>query len=209
MFWRSLVSPSSHPRDGLRPASSAGFGLIELIVSISIMVLVSAIVLAKNNSFNGAVLLRSQAYDVALHLREIQLSAVSAASDGAGGFRTVLGVRFHSNPAANGAYTTFEDDDSDYEYDAGEEYGGQGFLDDRFEIREIRVDTGAGMTVHTDPVVIFFERPNFDAEIYDDSGASLGASAVEIDIARRGVSGSGVEVVRTVEVTATGQIAVQ
>ena len=55
-----------------------GFGLVELLVSISIMLLVTMVVLVNHESFNNGALLRSQAYEVALRLREVQLSAVGA-----------------------------------------------------------------------------------------------------------------------------------
>ncbi len=61
-------------------AATRGFGLIELLVSISLMVLVLAIVLVQQTAFNGSVLLRSQAFEIALQIREVQLNAVSVAA---------------------------------------------------------------------------------------------------------------------------------
>lgn len=184
---------------------TAGFTLVELLVSISIMVLVAGVIIARQSAFNGAVLLRSQAYDVALDIREVQLSAVSA-SGRSGQFRSVLGIAFNTNSSQNGFYKIFADADSDGFFDAAEAFGQQGILDKRFEIRAIRA---VGSSVPISEVSIVFVRPNFDARFFRGPGTEINVSSIEIDIARKGVVGTGVETVRTVEVTSTGQITVQ
>ena len=184
--------------------SRGGFGLIELMVSIAVMAIVSAIILVRQNSFNGGVLLRSQAYEVALSAREVQLNAVSSVGV-AGDFRTLQGLHFDTTLANNGGFRVFRDADNDGFFDTTESMGQQGALDSRFEIRAIRTvgDSYAGSSVS-----IVFERPNFDARFFDSAG-EVNASSIEIDIARRGVAGSGPDVVRTLEITSTGQIIVQ
>lgn len=183
--------------------TQGGFSLIELLVSLSIMTIVLSVVFARQNSFNGAVILRNQAYELALQIREIQLNAVSVSGEN-GVFRSVLGVFLDSDPTKNGYYSIFKDADDDGYYDAGEEYGIQGFLDKRFEIREIR----AGGVVKND-LAIVFARPNFDAHFMSASGVELDVASVEIDVAVRGLTGVGPSVLRTVEITSTGQIAVK
>lgn len=175
------------------------------MVSISIMVIIVSIVLVRQGSFNSAVLLRSQAYEIALQLRQIQLNAVSASGD-AGDFRTLLGTNFNSNAGSNTTYRIFRDLDGDSDYDVNEEFGLQGLLDPRFEIREIR-SYGTGAT-HGELSVVF-ERPNFDARFYNGSGSVINASRVEIDVARKEATGTGPGDIRTVEVTSAGQISVQ
>lgn len=184
-----------------------GFGLIELLVSISVMVLVTSVILARHDAFNGATLLRSQAYDVALALREMQLLAVSATNDSSG-FRSIYGVTFDA--ATPGAYVIFRDDNYNYFYDAGEEFGQQGFLDERFLIDDIRlVGSGGDAGPRTD-VTILFERPNFDALIYKslNSPAAAGIYAVELDVRVRGTTGNSAGEIRTIEITRTGQVTV-
>lgn len=194
-------------RSPYTPHSSgvSGFGLVELMVSISIMVIVASIVLARQSAFNGAVLLRSEAYQIAFQVREVQLSAVSASGD-TGTFRDIRGVHFSSSTDA--IYRIFRDVNANGFYDGvSEDFGLQGILDPRFEIRDIRA---IGDTLSGDEVSIIFVRPNFDARFFDAAGSELtSAAAIEIDVARRGVVGAGPDVVRTVEVTSTGQIAVQ
>lgn len=181
------------------------------MVSITVMIIVASIILSRHSAFNSSVLLRNQAYEIALHIREVQLSSVSASGD-TGSFRTVYGLYFTSDTIGtpdNGHYQVFEDSTSGADangfYDSGEEYGATGKLDERFEIREVRI----GGVAESD-VSMVFVRPNFDAIFFDDTdGNPVSVSSVEIDIARRGIAGSGPDVVRTVEVTSTGQIAVQ
>lgn len=184
---------------------TAGFGIVELLVSISIMALVSGVILVQQNSFNGSVLLRNQVYQVALTVREVQMGAVSAVGVG-GQFRSLLGLHFStSNPSG---YNIFRDADGDMYFDSTEAFGKQGGIDDRFEIRAIRSVTGTAETSVSN-VSIVFERPNFDARFYGSAGEFSTATAIEIDIAKRGSSGGGADSVRTLEVTSTGQITVQ
>jgi prepilin-type N-terminal cleavage/methylation domain-containing protein len=191
------------------PNLSAGFSLVEMMISVTIMVIVISVVSVRQGAFNGAVLLRGQAYEAALLIREIQLTAVSATGD-AGVFRSVYGVHIDTDSASNGRYAIFQDSPSGSNangfYNAGEEFGQQAFLDSRFEIREIRT---LGDTMQsTGGLSVVFIRPNFDARFFDSAG-EVNASAVEIDIARRGSVGTDVGDVRTVEVTSSGQISVQ
>lgn len=183
--------------------TSSGFGLIELMVSISIMLLVSTLILVRHESFNAAVLLRSQAYEIALTLREVQLSAVSAESNGSGSFRSIEGVYFNTDNDT--AYKIFRDSDGDSFYDAAEEYGKPGSIDSKFEIRGMRA---VGDTIDGNAVSVVFERPNFDAKFYD-RGGRINASALIVEVSKRNATGNTSAEVRTVEITATGQITVQ
>lgn len=190
------------------PLSIAGFGLIELLVSISIAVLVMGVIMARHGSYNGAVLLRSQAYEVALHAREIQLAAVSAVGD-AGNYRNVYGVYYNTTTPLY--YFSFRDTTpNDFYFDAAEQLGPRQNIDPRFLIDDIRLIEGATET-SVNELSVIFERPNFDARFYEgaSSPAPASVSAVEIDIRVLGTAGTGVGEVRTVEITRTGQITVQ
>lgn len=204
MLWPSSVFSKKRPTP---PHLAAGFSLVELMISITIMVIVIAIVSTSQGAFNGAVLLRGQVYEAALQIREVQLSAVGAVGD-AGEFRSRYGVHFDSD--SDGQYKIFKDTQTGANangfYDPGEEYGQQSFLDSRFEIRGVRAVGDA--LESTGGLSIVFVRPNFDARFFDSAGEVF-ASSVEVDISRRGVTTSGPGDVRTLEVTATGQIAVK
>jgi len=179
---------------------------VELLVSIGIIVLVLTIVLTQQSAFNSSVLLRSQAYDVALAIRQVQAAAVSSESDGSGNFRTVLGLHFAEDDPQNRSYPVFADSDGDYYYQPAELSGLQPGLDPRFEIREIRPSSGSLPADNALSVV--FERPNFDARFFTSTG-ELSTASVQIDIGVAGESGTACgDDVRTVEVTSTGQVAV-
>lgn len=184
-----------------------GFGLIELMVSISIMLLVIGVVLARQDSFNGAVLLRSEAYEIALSAREVQLNSVSAVSI-QGNYRTLLGLHFDtSNDALVRVFkdSTFPDPKANGFYDNGEAFGKQLNVDSRFEVRALRA---IGDSISGTALSVVFERPNFDAKFFD-SGGLVNASSVEIDISRRDQNGDDSGTVRVVEITSTGQITVK
>lgn len=183
-----------------------GFGLIELMVTISILVLVMSIILTKHSSFNSAVLLRGQTFDVALAAREIQLTAVSVMSDSAN-YRNVYGLYF--NTANDSIYQIFKDADGDHFFDAGEEYGKQGKLDPRYKISGIKIK-GPGETSIVD-LSVSFMRPNFDPMFYVDPNSITGGAIAEIDICLRGTActAGNLGEVRTVEITKTGQISVK
>lgn len=181
-----------------------GFGLLELMVSIGIVVLVMGIIMSKHSSYNSAVLLRSQAYSVALQVREIQLSAVSATE--IGGFRNVLGLHFDNSTTNKGFYYNFRDSDSDNYFDFNEVFGRRNNIDSRFEIGEIRLSDGSTENA----LSVIFERPNFDARFYTSLGpVAASVNAVEIEIRLKGTTGTGVGEVRNVEITKTGQITVK
>lgn len=189
----------------------AGFGLVELLVSISIMMAVSAVVFVKQRSFNSAVLLRTQTYQVALAAREVQLNAVSInrvlTGDGAkDDFRSLQGLYFDT--ANSGVYKIYKDADNDGRYDAVEEFGKQGTLNSDFYVRGVRANMSSGVVTALDRVSVAFMRPNFDARFFGDI-SELNASSVEIDIARRNKTGDTPDIVRTLIVTSTGQITVK
>jgi prepilin-type N-terminal cleavage/methylation domain-containing protein len=181
----------------------SGFGLVELLVTISIMAMVSSVILIGQSAFNSAILLRGQAYEVAFRTREVQLMAVGVAVAGTD-FRRRYGLQFSTQQGNNHIYRVFVDNNRNGRYDSPDETLGQpGILDSRFEIRDLRID---GVSFGTDALVtVLFERPNFDAHFFDSAGTPLlTAGALAIDVGVRGDAGA----VRTVEITKVGQIAV-
>jgi hypothetical protein len=159
------------------------------------------------------VLLRSEAFDIALAIREVQLGAVSATSDGLGDFRAIQGVYIdiresEGNP---GQYILFRDSaaggDSNNVYDDGENLGALGFIDPRFEITEMQLVGGPGSQ---DRLSIVFERPNFDAIFYaGNSLLSLTTTAARIRLGLVGATSDNCgDDYRDIEITSAGQITV-
>jgi prepilin-type N-terminal cleavage/methylation domain-containing protein len=186
-----------------------GFSMIELMVSIAIIVLVLTVTLTRQSSFNSAVLLRSEAFNIALAIREIQLGAVSAESDGSGEFRALQGVYFDiratdGNPRQ---YILFRDRDNDSFYDSNEALGIQGSIDPRFGITQMQL---VGVAGSQDRLSIVFERPNFDA-IFNQNNSSVSTAATAARI-RLGLVGATTDNCgddyRDIEITSAGQISV-
>jgi type II secretory pathway pseudopilin PulG len=202
MFYRSSALFKKTPN---RFPANAGFSMVELMVSIGIVVMVLSVVVTRQNAFNGAVLLRGQAYEIALAMREVQLGAISASSDGSGQFRSVQGMHF--DVANNQQYYLFRDTDGNqFRNDTGsEDFGFSGIIDPRFEIRSIEYGLN-----NLNELSVVFQRPNFDAIfVTNDSGAILNEQSVNVVIGLRG-GGTGVcgEDTRTIQITSAGQIAV-
>ncbi len=189
-----------------RQQGSAGFGMVELMVSISIMVLVTTVMIARQSAFNGAVLLRNQAYEVAFTIRQAQLLAVSGGQQDARQY----GVHFDVSAANNTSYWIFRDSNMNGRYDGtSEQIGLTGRLDDRFVIRAIETQLASASTLS-----VSFERPNFDAKLCTRAAGCTAAQYTQapawIDVAKKGsnVNDKSLGVVRRVAVTATGQISV-
>ncbi len=183
-------------------APKRGFGLIELMVSISIMALVSTIIITRQSTFNSAVLLRNQAYEVAFALREAQQLAVSG-NDAA---VRRYGVHFDTSTTTQHLYRLFADANSNGQFDAGEQVGLTGRLDSRFEIRGVS-------PVNSGQLNVVFTRPNFDAQFCARTGGCVAtvdfaAGPAFIDVARTGLSANDTGSVRRVQVTQSGQISV-
>jgi prepilin-type N-terminal cleavage/methylation domain-containing protein len=180
------------------------FGLVELMVSMSIMALMATVMVARQSSFNGAVLLRNQAYEIAYTIRQAQLLAVS------GNDTTVrtYGVFVNKTSNEQNKYVLFKDIDEDGRYTEGEEIGLPGRLDDRFMVRDII--NGATDTSFAGGHITF-TRPDFDAHF---CGGGAGPCTLNgpfyIDIARVGTEDTdkGTGQVRRVQVSSTGQIGV-
>lgn len=106
--------------------STAGFTLIEFVVIISIFAIIATIVLFNFSGFSSNISLSNLSHDVALVLREAQVSAGSSVTGGSidlfNDSPNARGVFFEED---NGSYSSdmiiFEDIDDDGIYDIGEE----------------------------------------------------------------------------------------
>ncbi len=159
-----------------------GFTLIELMVTISIITIITSILLIRHSAFDSGVLLKNQAYEVALDIRALQVRALSV--EGAGtDSRRGLGVRFSTGTVARSCYRVFLDSDSNNEYSLGtagtSNTCGAGsssgpspewieaiYLDPRFYVSRLCRGTSCTGGGHNN-LDIIFKRPNFDAVIPD------------------------------------------
>jgi len=177
--------PSTHP--------SAGFGLIELLVTMSIMTLVSTIVLVNQGTFNNAIVLRNQTYEIAFMLRQAQLVAVSGTDNRVGDGQR-FGVQINRS---QNSVTLFSDTNNSGTYNAGDTVLDSRRLDSRFEIDAVSI----GSTNNVAILHVIFERPNFDAQLRD--GGTLRTGVAEIVVSSRNGGTS-----RVIQVTNSGNISV-
>lgn len=198
-FIRSYFFSKGTPRRG-----SLGFTLIELLVVMGIMIVITSLVLARYSQFNGVVLLRALAYNVALSFREAQTFGISGRSVG-GTFAYRYGVYIAS--ASPTQYILFGDTNNNSAYEASEVItaysmnAGYGFSEFC-----ARLSNGVERCASTGSIAnltIMFKRPEPDAVIRTNN---MGPSDVYTQATVTMVSPTGAT--RSVTVTTTGQIAV-
>lgn len=183
---------------------SLGFGLIELIVSLSIVTIVTGIVVAKHNAFNGAILLRNQAYEIAFIIREAQQLAVSGqtADDLTEVQKQRYGVAFSlttSGEVNKQAIVLYKDNNDNARYDANDEDQKTYRLDSRFEIVDLTTSNTSRQNMR-----VVFERPLFDAKFYRESANQVERGTATIVI--RPVGKDTPE--RIITVSSAGQVSV-
>jgi type II secretory pathway pseudopilin PulG len=196
--------------------SSTGFTLIELLVSAGIIVMITSIVIVRFVNFDGTVILRSAAYDVATALREAQIYSVSVVnSDDT--FRYPYGVTF--SPGGT-SYTFFQFTNLDAS--AFPQYDVNDAVDEEEPLRVMNLsesieiaDLCVRVTGNTDPTCglnrldVSFRRPEFSALISappegTSEGAVPGISAALIKLQSSRNPGN----VWVVEIKLLGQITV-
>lgn len=178
-----------------------GFTIIELMITITIVVLVTGLVMVQYSSFNNSVLLTDQAYLTAFDIREAQSLAVSVRGQGAQ-FRGAYGLYFDTS--VNSKYILFQDNGTiePAQYDANEEVGLPYKVDPRFVIADICGSSGGSQTCGLRSVAISFKRPNFDAAFYSADKANLESVSIKY-------SPQNGAIFRTVTIYKTGQVSVQ
>ncbi len=178
---------------------------MEMLITLAIIGLVVGMMLLRHGAFNSATLLKNQAFEVALDIRETQVYAVSVRGNNAD-FREEYGLHFNmSNPQE---YVFFLDNGSvtPPRYNSGEEIDPLRLLDSRFEIVDLCVDVTTTANCDVDWLDVSFGRPNFDAGLrYRPEGGPTGnntTKAARIDIAAT----NDTSFMRSIYITSTGQI---
>lgn len=192
-----------------RKTQKAGFSLLEVLVTVSIIALITVLVVVRYSSFNSAVLLKNQAFELALDIREAQVAAVSVRGTGIE-FREDHGLMFSLTTPA--AYIFFIDDDTDAQvvYDTNpvdERVGVSRTLAANYVITDICINTNTtNPPCNIDEMHISFARPDFDAVLVAvEGGTPSNPSDVKISVAHQ----NDITVTRTVHITAAGQITVE
>jgi hypothetical protein len=167
------------------------------------MVLITGLVLANNNKFNGTILLQNVAYDIALSVREAQVYGISVQNFN-GSFDAAYGMHFQVDGGSNASiYILFADAvASNGVYDTGELVQST-TLTGGYHIKDLCATPPSGAEVCGLPSLdITFVRPEPDAYIRSPVYNGLNSSA-RIQI----TSSSGGQ--RDIVIGSNGQISVQ
>ena len=195
MYWLSL---KQFILESKRRKTARGFSILEVLITAAIIGIITGLVTIKYGSFNNSILLKNQAYQVALELREMQSRSLSAVGSG-DNFRASYGIYFSASGQSQNEYVMFLDISpgggagNGLRASDGSEDLETRRLDNRFRIQNIICD-GVSGDVH-----IVFRRPNFDAVM--NNGARGNCSVVIGSVAS--------DVTRSVVINAAGQITVE
>lgn len=174
--------------------SKKGFTLVELLITIGIFVFMTALILAKYNSFNSGTLLTNMAYDMALAVRSAQTFSMSVMTkDSSLSFQGTYGVHFNK---ASTEFALFSDDN-------GYGYGSGDTLVSTYKLRRGSRVTGllvGGTTCNQ--MSITFTRPYPDSIVYCDSVRKSGKAEITVSSADNSSS-------RQITVYSSGQIFVE
>ena len=187
------------------------------MITAGIIGIITAVIVFNYGSFNNTILLKNQAYELALDLREAQIFAVSVRGQDSQ-FREDYGLFF--SLASPQQYVLFQDTDSEgetgdryYDEDKNEIISSPYVIDSRFSIDRICVNiVNEGQDICPNAVSdlsISFRRPDFNAQFASVDGDTQGLGSISnARIELKNTQGSNGNV-RTVIINGTGQIEVE
>ncbi len=145
--------------------SRAGFTLVELIVSVAIFAVMTALVVAKYGNFNNNILFTNLAYDVAGIIRTAQSYGLSVRSaDDVGNFQSAYGVHISTDQPKTIIF--FADTDEDGIYGgSSEDISFYALKQGAYIVGYCFVPSCQGYA--NGDLNITFKRPDPDARLYD------------------------------------------
>jgi len=107
----------------------AGLTLVELLVSMFIMVTITAVVVYNHKNFTDQLEITNLAYSIALSIREAQISGISVKTSSDETFQSAFGVHFNIGQSSNflgddTKFLSFVDLDGNSMYNSGGFYPG-------------------------------------------------------------------------------------
>lgn len=189
-----------------------GFTLTELIVVMSIATIMMATLVIKQGSWNDNLALRTQAYELAMTIRQAQAYSLGVRENATSvGDKFNVGYGVFMDQGHMDRYTFFADKDGDKKYDAGEEIESSKVFNRGVSILKVcgfnggveKCFPGVGFW---EQVNISFLRPQTNANVIflNNGGNNKTPSPAKIYLKS---SGSGKVI--TVEVKTNGQVSIQ
>lgn len=184
--------------------------MVEVIITLAIVGILTVLVMVRYGAFNSAVLLKNQAYEIALAIRGQQVASTGVRGEAGAtdNFRQEYGIFITAMQPTQ--YIEWRDaqapgDFGDRFYlSATDDTLATQPLDNRFVVTGVCFDETIDPCVNIDGASISFTRPNYDAYIYNYAGLSRESVAV---IALQATNDP--SVTRRVIVRSTGQISVE
>ena len=143
-------------------SKAKGFTLVELMVTIGIFVIMTALILARYNSFGTGTILTNMAYDIALTIRQAQTYGLSVKSNEGAGFNAAYGVHFNSNLSNFKNFILFTDANGDGIYGSGDDVIASYTLKQGAKISSMCVGSGSSCDAENNAqnIDITFKRPD-------------------------------------------------
>lgn len=192
-----------------------GFTLVEMLISVGIFTIMSAIILANYPEFRSRSALDSLTAQIAIVFREAQVYGISVREEGANDFNIGYGVYVNlKEENGNKKLTIFADKNKNKIYDPGVNEGDDTLVE-TFELNSGETitelcapscvgDIGTKPNDGISSITAVFIRPNPDAYFSINGIEDASVASVSIKISNRSGSYS-----RYVEVYTTGQISVR
>jgi len=188
----------------MKSPQASGFTLVELLISISIFTVITAVSVFSYSGFNSSVLVTNLAYDIALSVRQAQFYGITVKQSGTNGFDSGYGVHFTRNSSS---YVLFEDVNANHLFDPSGDISLETYAIQKGNKVDRLCVVGTAIGCNFDSVDVSFVRPNPDTFVARfQSGVQNGSVTDGYPVVICVSSPSGVD--RKVTIEATGQISV-
>ncbi len=184
--------------------NNTGFSMVELLVTISILVLVSAVIFFNNAQFNNHIIVENLAYEISLAIRQAQSYGVQV-RETEGSFNEGYGIYFDKDSEQFFIFAdSYPEDNPNFVYDLdSDEVVDTLRMTGGNKIDDLCIEKDSTRTCSLTDISIAFLRPNPNAIIKTSSVEDTEYDTVEIQI----VSPKGIK--KKIFVNRVGQISVQ
>lgn len=187
---------------GVSSRSERGFTIIELLITISIVVVISSVILINYPKFSNTIKLNNLAYDIALSIREAQTYGINVR-----GFESNFDVGYGIHFKSDNSWILFADKNRNSKYDVGDGIVETFNLQGGFTLSEVYARTTDNffdvLEIDITHLDITFDRPNPDANFTTSNTLKTYQDAQITVMAPDGVS------TRSILINTTGFISIQ